>query len=127
MSGASYICLYKKGITKNKVLHKLIYKTFKPYELRGCFTHVYHLDENKQNNILSNLEKTTFGDLRRRAFEKKKMNRGIYRYTRFKFKKWRVTFKVLGKTKTFGYYKTRREARRVYVQKYTEVYGRSPL
>jgi len=54
----NYIQLY--GIKKRikKYIHILVYETFNDYKLKTneC---VHHLDENKRNNIISNLQKMT--------------------------------------------------------------------
>lgn len=54
-SGYEYISLYKKGKETKKYIHRLMLENFKPCDNMNNLV-VNHKDENKQNNIISNLE-----------------------------------------------------------------------
>lgn len=55
--GYAYVCLSKHGKSKNKTVHQLVAKAF--FEDFNYGDHINHIDGNKLNNCLTNLEKTT--------------------------------------------------------------------
>src|SRR5699024_2872589 len=52
--GYFHLALHKDGIKKNKLIHRLVAEAFIPNP--NNFLEVNHLDENKTNNELTNLE-----------------------------------------------------------------------
>ena len=56
--GYKKVCLNKNGISKNYAIHRLVLETFEPnHDI--CKKEVNHIDENKHNNYLLNLEWVT--------------------------------------------------------------------
>ena len=53
--GYLQVVLYKNRDRKSKTIHRLVMETFSPVENMGDLQ-VNHLDENKENNCLNNLE-----------------------------------------------------------------------
>ena len=60
-SGYLIVCLYKNGKRKNPLVHRLVLETYYPIENMEKLE-VNHLDENKENNCLSNLSWATHKD-----------------------------------------------------------------
>lgn len=52
-----YVCLYKNGVGKNHYIHRLVAEAFIPNPLKKL--QVNHIDNNKINNNLNNLEWVT--------------------------------------------------------------------
>jgi len=64
--GYFYVCLYKDGKTKKKKVHRLVMESIYPWMEKK---HVNHLDGNKKNNCLSNLEWCTPKENKIHAFK----------------------------------------------------------
>jgi hypothetical protein len=65
-NGYRFVCLRKNGINKNVLVHRLVAKSFVPnYEELKC---VNHLDGDKLNNSIENLEWCTFSQNRKHAY-----------------------------------------------------------
>lgn len=63
--GYLYVCLFKDGKRKNRYVHQLVAEAF----LVKNKPHVNHIDGNKTNNNLENLEYVTPKENKRHAFD----------------------------------------------------------
>ena len=54
MNGYYYVCLSKNGIVKSYYVHRLVAQAFLPNP--NNYKEVNHKDENKTNNVVTNLE-----------------------------------------------------------------------
>lgn len=64
--GYKFIVLRKNGISENKMIHRLVAEAF----LNNPLDCVNHIDGNKQNNKVTNLEWCTYSDNRKHAYDK---------------------------------------------------------
>jgi len=97
--GYSRLKLRNKGNDKDVYIHRLVAEAF--IEKSGEV--VNHLDGNKKNNHLSNLEVCSQRENVTHAFQKRKMHSSFAGVSKFE-NKWRSDFFVNGKrTKTFGF------------------------
>jgi len=108
--------------------HLLVLRHFKKSELDK--TYGLHIDYNKHNNEVDNLEWATFGQVlshvKRKKNELSKRRRGVYKYPHGK-NGWRAALTLgNGKTKTLGYYPTKKEAEFYYKLNYEMLYGVAP-
>lgn len=60
--GYLYFRFSKNGITKNVRVHQAVLQTFNPNPNPKVYTQINHIDENKENNRLNNLEWCTAKD-----------------------------------------------------------------
>jgi len=60
--GYAQVTLSKDGKTKTKYVHRLVMETFKPNDNPQKFTDINHIDYNKSNNSLDNLEWCTHAE-----------------------------------------------------------------
>lgn len=61
-SGYAQVTLSKKGRIKTFYVHRLVMNTFKPNPKPNEYTDINHIDYNKSNNSLNNLEWCTHAD-----------------------------------------------------------------
>lgn len=64
--GYLYVCLFKDGKRKNKKVHRLVMESIYPWMEKK---HVNHVDGNKKNNCLMNLEWCTPKENKIHAFK----------------------------------------------------------
>ena len=64
--GYLYVCLFKDGKRKNKKVHRLVMESIYPWMENK---HVNHVDGNKKNNCLMNLEWCTPSENKIHAFK----------------------------------------------------------
>lgn len=120
-----WIELQKKGISVRFNLSKLVVKYFnKNWTLEKQYA--LHVDYNRENNIETNLECTTRGDLYRYWYRFRNQTRGIYRFPNGK-KRFRAVLKVKDKTVTIGYFKQKNEALIAYYSAYIGLYDIEPF
>lgn len=62
IEGYLYFRFSKNGITKNVRVHQAVLQTFNPNPNPKIYTQINHIDENKENNRLDNLEWCTAKD-----------------------------------------------------------------
>lgn len=105
------------GLTKNKVqklykLHQLIAMAFLNHKPNGMKTVVDHIDNNKLNNDLSNLQ------LISQRANRSKDRKGSSKYTGVSWlkrdKKWYSSIQVNGKSIGLGYFDIEKEAAKAY-------------
>ncbi len=107
--------------------HLLVFSHFKVNQIKGRAI-VWHNDWNGTNNTDTNLNEITWGDLKRKAFEKKKQERGIYKWsdgTKAR-DQYRASLKVNDKVVTLGYAKRKTDAKVLYEFAYNFIYGSMP-
>lgn len=136
-SNLLYVRLNKNGIASNCFgVHTLVAKHFN--KMKPKDTTAIHLNYVQYDNREPNVEGSTFGQavVRTRRFNADKKNRlkGIHKWSRYSIKlKKTVTFyrAMLStndtKVKTLGYFRTRKEAIKVYYKAYKELNGHSPF
>ena len=73
--GYAQVFLYKKGVYKHELIHRLVYQAFKG-ELEDGLV-IDHKNENQSNNKLENLQQITQGENIRKAKAYKKLCREI--------------------------------------------------
>jgi len=129
------VSLGSKGTQKSFYIDKLVLWAFKQQPENK--DNALHLDCDLSNDISKNLKWSTRGDIKRYYFRKRKQTRGIYKidpkvwhkgkkmYAKNP-KRYRVCFKVDKKTVTFGYAYTYKEAKKLYIKSYEQVYGANP-
>lgn len=105
------VVLYKNNKTKAYRVHQLVAIAFLNHVPNGHKTIVNHLDENKLNNNLENLEITT--NRKNISYSKNKTKTsskylGVYYHKANK--KWLSRVRIDGKHKHLGYFSTEEEA-----------------
>jgi hypothetical protein len=119
------VSLYKNGITKARIISKLVLIHFKRYPNQKEIS--AFLDGNTQNNHIKNLDWMTRGGWLRFCRTKEGKVKGVYKHINTAGTlKWRSTIQVKGKVKTFGYFKTREEAINCTYKTYMEKFGYAP-
>lgn len=99
--GYMFVRLCKDGKTKNKRIHKLVANAF----LGESDLQVDHIDGNKQNNRLDNLEYVTPKENTNRAW-----NKGIAKYTNERKEKLRKIALEKWKTNSFRKWRNKKES-----------------
>ncbi|NJO65071.1 MAG: hypothetical protein HC836_45275 [Richelia sp. RM2_1_2] len=127
---------FKNGTKKNIMVHKLVFTHFKKEQIIRYKHLIMHNDFNRSNNKTPNLSKHTHGDVLRMWYEHKNRIRGVYTHsstvikkdgTKKTYNRYRAVLKYNKKTKTLGYFDTKREAASAYYSGYQELYGRPPF
>lgn len=102
-SGYKMVSLYNNGKRKNFTVHQLVAITFLNHKPCGFELVVNHIDRNKANNKLSNLELVT-----QRENTSKNKNNKTSKYTGVSVikstNKWYASIKIKGKTLNLGVY-----------------------
>ena len=109
-SGSGYlnISLYKDSKPKTITVHKLVAIGFLNHITSGCNIIVDHIDNNKSNNRLDNLQIIT--QRLNVSKDKKTKFTGVYKSKN----KWRSRIKVNGKNIHLGLFNTEEEASKKY-------------
>lgn len=128
-NGRLYVSLSLKN-KRARQLAKHVLQHFYKKELGKKFA--LHLDCNLENCKSPNLQPGTRGDVKRMFFTIRNKKRGVYKYSYTYpngkvWSRYKVQFKVKNKSKIFGYYKTKKQAQHVYINKYIQTYGYSPF
>ena len=109
-TGRGYIavCLYDKRRKKTRKMHQLVCEAFKPNPMSYTYTVIDHIDEDKTNNHVSNLQRLTKGQNNMRSSKHK----GYYKT------RWGYIPRIYidGKFIHFPTCKTSDEARQVYLE-----------
>lgn len=113
--------LYSDGLIKKAYVHRLVAEAF--HKDFNPLLQVDHLDMNKRNNHVSNLEMVTnrVNQLRQRRTTGK---RGVT--FRKKNQKWWASIRINNITVHLGYFDTENDALQVYFNKYLELHGVQP-
>jgi len=115
--GYLMINLWKDGVRKNMSVHRLVASAYIPRNI-SC-SEVNHIDGNKKNNNVDNLEWCTHEHnmihavkkgLSSRGVKRKNNNSGYVGVHKLKNGKFQAHIKVNGKSKTIGYYNDAIEA-----------------
>ena len=107
--------LYQKnGIVKQFTVHKLVAITFLNHSTENRKYSINHIDYNKQNNNLTNIEVIT-----QRENTSLNIKNKTSKYTgvckRKSTNKWIATIKINGKTKHLGYFENELDAHNAYL------------
>lgn len=111
--GYLVICLYKNGIRKTRKVHQLVAESFLNHRPCGMKLVVNHIDFNRLNNQVSNLEITT-----QRDNANKKNHKSSSKYTGVCWEKrrkmWLATIRINGKLKFLGRFTNEIDAHNAY-------------
>ena len=105
-SGYRFVNLYKNNTTKNYMIHKLVYENFNNKELKGKFIIIDHIDNNKLNNNLDNLQMIS---QRENSFKDKISKSGNYNIY-LNSGNYLVRMRINGIKKSFGTFKNIEDA-----------------
>lgn len=108
---------------KNYLVHRLVWESFNNVRLEKG-EQINHIDKNKHNNSISNLERVSQSQ-NVRHFQKGK-RRGAQMHRVGKYVGYVARITIDGKITHVKYCKTRYEAQEAYYHKYFEVYGEYP-
>lgn len=118
-SGYVLYSLFKKGVLKQIQAHQLVAITFLGHKPNGNTIVVDHVDNDKLNNRLDNLQLITN---RENILKDKKSTR---KYTGVvwhkKANKWMVRIKIYGKSKYLGLFKNEYDAHLVYQNAFKQI------
>lgn len=110
--GYLQVCLHKNTERKNFSVHQLVGMTFLGYVAEKYILALNHIDENKTNNNLENLEIVT------NRVNTTIKPRGKSKYVGVSYKKdrnkWNARIHIDKKTHHLGYFKTEKEASNAY-------------
>lgn len=109
----SIVILNKDGISKTKQLHQLVASAFLKYDPCPINAVVNHIDHNRTNNLLSNLEIVS-----QRKNSNKKHLKSSSKYTGVCWDKtnkyWKASIRIDGKIKHLGTFKNEFAASNIY-------------
>lgn len=122
------IALYKEGKCKNYFVHRLVYLVFNDLDINSDIV-INHLDENKFNNNIFNLEVLNHRENTTYSIDKNKTS-SIYTGVFLKkctkkgklYSYWCSCITIYNKTIDLGYFKTEKEAHEAYLKALKE-YG----
>jgi hypothetical protein len=118
-AGYYNVIFCKNGKIKNIAIHQLVAMAFLNHKPNGKKNVIDHIDENKLNNNLENLQIVTF----RNNISKSK--KGSSKYTGVSWNKlmnkWTTQIQINNKVKVLGYFENEFEAHLVYQNKLAEV------
>lgn len=120
--GYDAVALNKNGIKKTSKIHKLVAIAFLGHKPSGYNEIVDHIDNNRLNNCVSNLQLTT----QRHNLSKDKKG-GTSKYTGVCWdklvKKWKSTIRYNGKIEHLGYFNDEIEASKAYQDRLKSIIG----
>jgi NUMOD4 motif/HNH endonuclease len=112
--GYYYCNLWKNNTSKTFLLHQIVAITFLEHVASKMKVVVDHIDNDKTNNRVSNLQLIT----QRQNVSKDRTNKhSIYTGVRFIYNKWSAQIKINNKTQYLGYFNTETEAHQAYQNK----------
>lgn len=107
------IKLYKNGIGKTRKVHQLVAESFLNHKVCGMKLVVNHIDFNKTNNNINNLEIiTTRENSNRKHIKSSSIYTGVY-WSKIA-RKWQSYIKINGNQKHLGLFNDELEASKVY-------------
>ena len=109
--------LSKEGRKKTIRVHQLVAMAFLNHTPCGHDVEVNHIDGNKLNNNLSNLELLTNEQHKAKSVNKTSSYLGVYKANNM----WRAQMYINGKNKYIGNFKTELEAHHAYQKKLKEI------
>jgi len=121
-NGYKELGLYIKGKAHFKYIHRLVAEAF--LENKDNLREVNHIDSNKKNNSLENLEWCSSSQ-NSVHYHQTTGKRGIY-FNKAS-KKWMARIKIDNITTYIGLFKTEEEAYKAYYDTYLEFYGVEPF
>jgi len=105
-SGYKMVNLSKNNINKNHMIHKLVYENFNNIELKGKLIVIDHIDNDKLNNNLENLQVIT---QRENSYKDKISKSGNYNVY-LNCGNYLVRMRIDGIKKSFGTFKNIQDA-----------------
>jgi hypothetical protein len=112
-SGYHRVCLTKNGCSKNTHVHVLMAITFLDFKPNGHEKVIDHIDNNKLNNSISNLQIITHRENISKDRNTKSGLTGVYK----SHKKYMATITINKKRYYLGVFETKEEAHKAYLQK----------
>ena len=108
--GYKSVCLCNGYTQKTRLVHQLIASTFLDYKGYTVLTVIDHVDNDKSNNDVSNLQIITHRD--NNIKERKRLSLSKYNGVSFEYKrnKWRADIRINNKRKFIGYFKEEYDA-----------------
>lgn len=117
-NGYYYLNLWKNNKSTTYQLHQVVAITFLGHERRRMIKVVDHIDNNKNNNSVLNLQVIT----QRENVSKGKINKtSKYTGVKFEYNRWRAYIRINKKTITLGRFNTEYEAHLAYQNKIKEI------
>ena len=117
-SGYNYVGLSKNGLGKKLKVHHLVWENFKTEKRNGIILQVDHIDENKQNNNLENLQLLTPRQNTSKGFKKYNNTSDYTGVSWFKStSKWRSQIYLNGKVLHLGFFEDELSAYNEYKKK----------
>jgi hypothetical protein len=110
--GYNIVSLLKNGYQKTKKVHQLVVMTFLGHNPNGHKIVVDHIDNNKLNNRLDNLQLITNRENSSKDRKSTSEYTGVSWYKRDN--KWRAQIKIHGKRKHLGYFGNKHDAHLAY-------------
>jgi hypothetical protein len=114
--GYSLVCLSKNSKKKNYRIHRLVWDAFGKGERNGKKIIIDHIDENKGNNNISNLQLLTTRDNVTKYFKTQTRKYNLPVGVRNHGKKYQTTIWANGKHKALGTFPTIEIASQIYEQ-----------
>ncbi len=112
-NGYLVVCLYNNNIAKTKKVHQLVAESFLNHKVCGMELVVNHIDFNKVNNELNNIEIVSSRENSNKKHLKSSSKYiGVYWHKRDN--KWYSSIYFNGKPKHLGYFNTESEAIKAY-------------
>lgn len=113
--GYCYVGLHKNGIVKTNLIHKLVASSFLNHYSNGYDLVVNHIDENKRNNSVDNLEIVTQRENVSKYYIKRESS-SIYTGVSFDKarNKWQARIHINGKEKKLGRFANEIDAHNTY-------------
>ena len=114
------VCLCKDGIRKNRTIHQLVAESFLGHKPCGYTLVVDHINNNKKDNRLKNLQLIT---TRNNAYKTQGNYSSKYKGVHWnkESKKWKVQICINNKIKHLGYFTNELEASKAYNNKLKEL------
>lgn len=114
--GYKQVCLSKDGKTKTYKIHHLVWDIFGDNPRNGITLQVDHIDNNKENNCIENLQLLNCREnTSKRSLQKEKTSK----YTGVCFNKqsnnWKAYIRINSKAKHIGHFTSQEEANQAYI------------
>ena len=112
--GYKAISLRDLGTVKTTTIHKLVYETFNEVVLKGYYYHVDHIDDNRSNNNLCNLQFISARENSHKIQRKNKTSKYCGVSWDSHKNRWKASIRVNSKQRTIGVFKIEEDAKKAY-------------